>query len=278
MWYPETLDERLALSRECLAAAEEWGDDDARALALTALAGTLLEQGDFQGYQELSAPAWGLARSRRLSYVQVALGLVDLCTAAMADDQDGIDRSVEDLRRLRTWVEIPGQEAHEAGTMLLDGFWNLEPPEPFVQMLLVLALLAEGEIVLSTTVQLLVRMGRLDEARHVLDSTGWDGPQEAMWFTCGDAAALAEVGVLLDLPRHAARARELLAPMSGRLTVEGISTNFGPVDGYLALTEAYLGDTVRATALADGAAAYADDKGWGRYVRWLEGHRTRLGF
>ena len=55
----ETLEERLAARRESLAAAEAWGDDDARALALTALAGTLLELGDFAGYQCTPSPRGG---------------------------------------------------------------------------------------------------------------------------------------------------------------------------------------------------------------------------
>ncbi len=277
-WYPDTLEERLALSRECVVVADEWGDDDARAVSLAALAGTLLEAGDADGYQQHAEPARQMARSRRLSYVLVALGMVDLCHAAMSADHDAVARCLEDLHRLRTWVEIPGQDAHEAGTMLLEGFWTLQPPEPFLEAMVALALTPPGVIVRDTTLALLARMGRLEQAREIVRATAWQGPQATGWSLCADATGMAEVAVVLDEPALVRRARDLLEPLRGRISVAGISTSYGPVDGYLALAEAALGNTARATALADGATAYARERGWVRYVTWLEGHRARLSF
>ena len=144
--------------------------------------------------------------------------------------------------------------------MLLDGFWNLEPPEPFVQMLW-RSRSPEGGIVLSTTLQLLVRLGRLDEAREIMAATRWDGPQADDVVHLRRRHRPRGGGGGLGCPSVADPARDLLEPMRGRLAVAGISTNFGPVDGYLSLGEAMLGDRSRAAALADAAAAYARVRG-----------------
>ncbi len=50
---------------------------------------------------------------------------------------------------------------------------------------------------------------------------------------------------------------ELLRPASGRMAVSGISVVSGPVDGYLALALAMLGEREEATALAERAEALA---------------------
>ena len=91
-------------------------------------------------------------------------------------------------------------------------------------------------------------------------------------------STLAEVGIALQDRDRVRLARDVLSPLEGRMTVAGISIMHGPVDGYLAAAEAFLGDTERATVLADRAQAVAEAEGWRYYLDWLQGHRTRLGF
>ena len=277
-WRPATAPQRLQLARTSLEAAEAWGDDDARTLALAALAGTELELADLDGYHRHSEVAMRLARRRRLSYVPVALGFVDLCHAAMAGDAAEVARRNEELRDLRTWVEIPGQEAHELATLLLEGFWSLQPPEPFVQGMTELAQSPGGGLVLEAALVLLSRLGRLEEARRIVKETGWQGPVLEMWSSSQDSAFFAEVAVSFSDERWAEAARDQLTPLQGRLVVGGISSQLGPVDGYLSLAEAVLGNRERAAELADAATAYAQRAGWVRYVAWLDRWRVALDF
>jgi hypothetical protein len=75
----------------------------------------------------------------------------------------------------------------------------------------------------------------------------------------------------------AAHARGLLAPLSGRMAVAGFSVTTGPVDGYLALCAAVLGDAAAATSYADRAERLAEEWGLTRYLDWLRGKRAELG-
>lgn len=62
------------------------------------------------------------------------------------------------------------------------------------------------------------------------------------------------------------------------MSVVGISLAIGPVDGYLALAEATLGNSQEAARLADGALRQADEWDIPRYVDWLRERRTAMGF
>jgi len=72
-------------------------------------------------------------------------------------------------------------------------------------------------------------------------------------------------------------ARGRLAPYEGRMAVAGVAVAIGPVDGYLALAAATVGDGVAATAHADRALALADAWDLPAYRGWLLAHRARLG-
>jgi hypothetical protein len=62
------------------------------------------------------------------------------------------------------------------------------------------------------------------------------------------------------------------------MAVSGISVVTGPVDGYLAIAHAVVGERDAATALADRAVALATRWGMPAYQRWFAGERSRLGF
>lgn len=62
------------------------------------------------------------------------------------------------------------------------------------------------------------------------------------------------------------------------MEAEAAAACFGPVDGYLALAEASLGDLEAARLHAASAHDTATTWGWSSYVAWLEEARVRLGF
>jgi hypothetical protein len=62
------------------------------------------------------------------------------------------------------------------------------------------------------------------------------------------------------------------------MSVSGISLTIGPIDGFLALAEATLGEREAACQHADAALAQAEEWDLPRYVEWLSGWRAKLGF
>jgi hypothetical protein len=62
------------------------------------------------------------------------------------------------------------------------------------------------------------------------------------------------------------------------MTVAGISLAIGPVDGYLALAEATLGNRSEAERLARRALEQAEEWELPRYVDWFRQRRTAMGF
>jgi hypothetical protein len=62
------------------------------------------------------------------------------------------------------------------------------------------------------------------------------------------------------------------------MAVAGISLAIGPVDGYLALAEATLGNRSEAGRLADQALEQAEAWQLPRYGDWFLRRRTAMGF
>jgi hypothetical protein len=175
-------------------------------------------------------------------------------------------------------VEVPGQDMHESGTGLIAGFWSSEIDEGLLGMLTAIAAMPGGDIVRGSLVHLLARLGRIEDLRAFLAQVGGYEPEPSNWSSTADEAAYAEVAVALDDVAMARRAHDLLVRWEGRMVVAGISIIYGPVDGYLAVLEAFLGDREAAGAHADAALAVARAEGWGLYVSWLERYRASLGF
>ncbi len=278
VWVPATAEQRLRWAHESLEAARAWGDTDAEAISLAAVAGTELELGHLDGFRRHRDRAWTLARRRRLSYVIIAMSFIDLTIAALSGDEPAVAEAIAELQRLRSWVEVPGQDMHEAGTGLIAGFWNGEVDEGRLQQLTWVAGLPGGDLMRASLLALLSRLGRREAAREFVTGIGGYELDPPSWSTPADAAGYAELALLLEDEAMAGRARQLLRPLEGRLAVAGISVMHGPVDGYLAVVEAFLGDTARARLLADRATAVAQEEGWVHYLEWLAGHRERLGF
>ncbi|MFL6167413.1 MAG: hypothetical protein ACJ710_14120, partial [Ornithinibacter sp.] len=76
----------------------------------------------------------------------------------------------------------------------------------------------------------------------------------------------------------AQRSVELLRPLSGRMAVSGISLVVGPVDGYLAIALATLGEREEAAVFAERAEAQARTWAMSAYLRMLAQWRERFTF
>jgi hypothetical protein len=108
----------------------------------------------------------------------------------------------------------------------------------------------------------------VDPPRYAVES--W----ASMDTWCGQAEAAAVAGDTA----YAEEVAEHLLPLSGRVSMSGISVVMGPVDGYLSLALAASGRTEEARAKADAAGAQAEEWGLTSYAAWLRARRERLGF
>ncbi|MEU4604141.1 BTAD domain-containing putative transcriptional regulator [Kribbella sp. NPDC023972] len=277
LWLPSRLADRELLGRESLAVAEQLDDPDVLALSHAIVACGALERGDPHGWRVHAAAAERLARRRRLAFVSYVLGFVDVTLAGLRGDVARAQTGADLLRELRYQIHLPAQDGHEAGIALATGYWMPELLEPFVDPMAAAMDATDLDIGLTVVYVALARVGRIDEARRRLR----DRPiaiQNEYWSTSMDAALLAELAVHAREPHLARRARDVLRPLSGRMSVSGFSVTIGPIDGYLALAEVVGGDRSMATEYADRAVQQASTWDFPLYLSWLERHREALEF
>jgi len=74
----------------------------------------------------------------------------------------------------------------------------------------------------------------------------------------------------------ASQMADLLEPLSGRLSISGISSVDGPVDGYLALGLAACGRRAEASAAVERGLEQAAAWGFTEYDAWLRAWREKL--
>ncbi|MCF6377940.1 DUF2791 family P-loop domain-containing protein [Nocardioides KLBMP 9356] len=284
LWRPVHAERRRELALESLAAADRTeagpGRDDRRAVSLTMLAGILLELGDVAGYDVRAREAEAVARRRRLIYIDVALGLVEVTLAAMREQPERATLYGEKVLRGSAYAAIPGREMHGFGVLTGQLTWT-----PGISQLLDPMWQATGggqdEMTRGGVLTVAARSGRVDllrdadERLHLAEAyAGWT----PNWTAGPLFAGLAETAAALDDVTLARTAAAGLEPMAGRLAIYGISVCMGPIDAYLALALAVQGDTARATVVADRAAAQAVEWDLPAVTRWLAGHREARGF
>jgi ABC-type amino acid transport substrate-binding protein len=96
------------------------------------------------------------------------------------------------------------------------------------------------------------------------------------WGSASTWCCLAEAAALVGDVSLARQMADLLAPLSGRVAVSGISSVMGPEDGYLALALAACGRHEQATAAADRGIQQAQAWGFTEYDAWLRAWREKL--
>ena len=92
------------------------------------------------------------------------------------------------------------------------------------------------------------------------------------------AAHAAEAALLLDRPGLAAEVYPLLSQWPGRAALAGTGAPLGPVDAFLALAAAAVGETALAAGHADDALRLCDEWRMPPVADWLTGLRSRYGF
>lgn len=278
LWRVQHLDRRHALAVEEIAAARESGDEAALAVGHVALAGAAVEEGDLQTWLAASAAADAIARRRRLVYVEFVLHFVRLNLTLLAGDDEAAGGHANALRTMSgEGIATPALEWLDFGVSYVTAMWRPDVAQAVVQPMLDFHTQNPSEFGRSPLLHMLALTGRVDDVRAEL-ARGPLPPLADNWEVTSDAAVRALVAALLG-DKHLARDTVAhLRPATGGLAVSGISVVSGPVDGYLALALAVLGERREATALADRADALATQWGMTAYLRWLATERARLGF
>jgi hypothetical protein len=125
--------------------------------------------------------------------------------------------------------------------------------------------------------QVLARAGEVDVLRDHMRAFPIPHESTEMWSVLADWACEAEAAAAVGDPAVAAHAVQVMAPYEGYFTMGGMASTTGPVDGYLFLARAVLGEREAAAAHADAAAAIATEWDLPAYLDWLADHRERLG-
>ena len=277
LWRSAHLDRRRDLAVEELEAAQASGDEAALALAHVTVAGTAVEDGDRDTWLEHARAAEDIARRRRLTYVEFVLHFVRLSLSVLEGDDEAAAEHAEAMRSLSEQTATPAAEWTEFGVSYLLALWRADARAAILPPMLEYFLTTPDDFARSPVMQLLAVDGQVEALRRELDRAPLV-PMVDNWHVLSEASGRLEAAALvgdLELARTTVAALE---PASGRFVVSGIATVYGPVDGYLALGRAVLGEPEEATALADRAEALATTWGLRRYLEWLAGHRRHHGF
>jgi hypothetical protein len=276
LWRSATLERRHALAVEELAAARESGDEAAEALGHVARAGTAVEEGDLETWRAEAAAAEAIARRRRMVYVEFVLHFVRLNLALLEGDA-GAEAHADAMRTMSDGIATPALEWTDFGVSYVTAMWRPEVAPAVAQGMFEFYTANPSEIGQAPLLHVLALVGRVDDVQAELDQRPLQ-PLGDNWYLTADAGVRAIVAALLGDEALARQVVELLRPASGRMAVSGISVVSGPVDGYLALALAVLGERVEATALADRAEALATRWAMTAYLRWLAERRAHLRF
>ena len=272
LWRPDHVSQRRRLVEQELAAARTLGDLNGEALALTTAAGIALELADRGAYERSMADALRLARRRRLGYLRIALGCVEVSLAALGD-APALPAIVSDLIEVSRQTSVVNHDVFVSSIGFLSMLWNPDAPADHLDATVAGVLAGPGLLAVDAAALGLVRLGRLDDVRDLLARVSLSRLTDT-WSSTWDAACHAEIAFALDEPGLAEPVTPVLRRLSGRLATAGVSIVAGPLDGYLALAEAALGNRPAATTAADRALEQARAWGMSAYVRWLLRHRA----
>ena len=104
-------------------------------------------------------------------------------------------------------------------------------------------------------------------------------PLDADTFAASmDLSIGAEAALVLHRPQLAADVYPLLLPLAGRIACAGIAGPVGPVDAYLALAAAAVGETGLAAGHAEAALRQCEDWRMPPVAAWLTDLRERFAF
>ncbi|MER7248926.1 BTAD domain-containing putative transcriptional regulator [Kribbella sp. NPDC000426] len=272
-WRPATAPDRLQLADEAVACAVEQTDPVREALARTLRVIVLSELGQVSALRDEIGRLREIAEPRRLAYALIVLTELEPPWLAMQGRFEEAERMVEQRRDLVAGASLPQRDESMVSARACIELWRSGAG----------GLVAAFEALASVSPMpfdlpvrwLLVRAGRLDEARAVPADLV---PGTDDWVSMHHYCAAAEIAYGLAEPEAARALYRWLSPYAGRVCSAGFSVAVGPVDAFLAFAAMATGERELATRHADRALELCEEWEIPLAAQWLRGERDRGGF
>ena len=278
IWSPSVAEERLAWSTEAVTLARTTEEDQAFVVSSTLRTVVLSELGRADEMAAAAAVTRAEAERLRIPYGELVLGAVTMPWLALGGRFDECAELLDRMQLLAGRVnESFGGESVVAAQATI-WMWQGET----VRAAELLHDLDQEPYQLTALVAaLLWRAGEPDRARQHLDDDALErlrqGPGETPLSLYLDCHA-AELALRLGDEDMARRCHDRIAPYAGRTAQAGSALNAGPVDTFLALAAAAMGDRGAATEHVEAALALTDRWRLGLARTWIEGLRDEHGF
>ncbi|HET9842737.1 MAG TPA: AAA family ATPase, partial [Nocardioides sp.] len=273
-WWAGTAPWRLELADESLALALRLGQEQAAVVSACLRAVVLGELGRPAEMIEASDVARERAERLRIPYGMLVIENLLFPWQVMAGRVDESQGTRQRIETLEAQISIDPAESAVAGAYVVLGMW--QPDEG--RAAAILQSMEGGPIpITSTVVTALWRAGLPEDARAYREAHEIRLESEDT-FSLLNWAMAAEVALHLEDPGLGSAAHRLLFPYAGRSCSVGSGFASGPVDLYLAFAAAAAGETSRATAHADDAAALCEEWRIPLAAQWLRDQRERYGF
>ncbi|MEQ6900844.1 hypothetical protein [Nocardioides sp. YIM 152588] len=267
---------RRSWCEEGLSLTERTGDVRMRTNLRMLLTAARCELGDLPDATDDLVDVVRVARAERLYLVEMVALTLQHSWAAMRGNEEEIATTFADVTACFERVSTAHKVDIVGGAALFVPLWcpGVEAPPPEA----VLRFLDEASIPVGPAGAILaLRTAQPDVARTLFDRYGIELDTDN-WFSPFLWALGAELGLGLGEPDVAARAYARLAPYAGGCVLSGTSPAHGPVDAYLALAAAAVGETDLATEHADTALDLIRAWRIPQVERWLLDLRERHGF
>jgi hypothetical protein len=275
LWRPSTALERRDLATEGMELAHRLGNERAYVVTTTLRAVVASELGLVEEMWEHSAVAHDEAQRLRLPYGLIVLDSLALPWLAMAGRFEECEQRMADIIALDQQMTLAQSEDATTGALMSLRLWQGRSAEMAPQLEEFAAV--SPLPVTSTVIVFWLRAGETERATrcwraHPIDLSGDD------WFAMLNWASAAEAGLMLDDHALASAAYDRLAPFAGRCGCAGSGNANGPVDAFLAMAAAAVGETALAGQHADRALELCDEWGIPLAAQWLRDQRERFGF
>ena len=275
LWRPSTALERRDLATEGMELAHRLGNERAYVVTTTLRAVVASELGLVEEMWEHAAVAHDEAERLRLPYGLIVLDSLALPWLAMAGKFEECEQRMADIIALDQQMTLAQSEDATTGALMSLRLWQGRSAEIAPQLEEFAALTPLP--VTSTVIVFWLRAGETELATkcwraHPIDLTGDD------WFAMLNWCSAAEAGLLLDDHLLASAAYDRLAPFAGRSGCAGSGNANGPVDAFLAMAAAAVGETALAGQHADRALELCDEWDIPLAAQWLRDQRERFGF
>ena len=275
LYRPDTRPLRIALAAEVVLAARSAGDAEGEIVGLFWQALAAGEGGLMVERRDAVDQAMRLAERHRLRYLQVMIGTYEVDWLALEDRLDEADRLLVSCERWSEHASFPFRDEALAGARITMELWRGRSADILPGLVAVAD--ASPVDMGNVIVLLLLRAGQVDQAREHVKRRPLP-VTENRWDTLSDAAIMAEAALLLGRPDLGATAYRVLRPWADRMVSAGTGLPLGPVEAFLALAAATVGETALAKGHADRAATLCAAWRQPAVARWLARTRQQFGF